>query len=104
MAIKLNLLEFCNKYHIDVVEEYERYSNSDALFPIGTKVITVRAGFGGIGDDERVIRGYYDSHGNHTDNPANILYYWLGYDMNSGAFLSKKEDWWKDFRVVGDKK
>lgn len=59
---------------------YQKYGAEGP--PVGSKVVTIRSGFGGTGDDHRTI----------TDRDE--FYFTL-----SGRYGSRIESWWRDFYV-----
>lgn len=88
---------FWLKWYEVAKASYEKYGPDGP--PIGTKVITLRAGFGGGGLDIRTFTGIY------TDDPRYFLlehrYRRSGYDETTRS-LSARNTWWRDFCVKED--
>lgn len=65
--------------------------------PVGTMVITLRPGFGGMGLDVRTFTGVYES-----DDRYFSLQYTYGHSRHTQTCLSHRKTWWRDFCVQED--
>jgi hypothetical protein len=102
----MELKEFVLANYPQVWEAFSRYSNMTVL-PIGTKVKTLRAGFGGSGYDLRVVVSYWilDKKKDwvKSTSPVGAFAYVLGHPKPSrdpSTYISMFEKQWQDFEVI----
>jgi hypothetical protein len=96
------LEEFTKEFYPEIFKAYGRYLVKDNVLPIGTKIITLRAGFGGSGWNRRIIGGYQTLNWVKTKNPEKAKFYILTYPKEykrTEEFLSCIENSWKDFEI-----
>ena len=84
----MDINEFLQAYHPEINKEYQRYLRRDSLPKVGSKVRTLRSGFGGYAGVIRQV----------VELTSNGIVLGCGEDR----FLSNKKDWWMELEVISE--
>ena len=88
----MDIKDFLQEYHPEILSEYERYLRKDILPKVGSTVKTLRSGFGGgVGITRKVVELTEDG----------IILAHSNID-GGGRYLSKTNNWWKDLEVISE--
>lgn len=87
-----NFLDFTKEHYPQVWEEFYRYNRRETPPAIGTKVTTLRNGFGGGVGEVRYVVEFNDHR-----------YVALAHIPNGEATsLCEIETWWKDLKIISE--